>query len=337
MKVWKLAAAKNLTVLDEPAPASTEGKIRVRVTKVLLTAADAGVYTGAAKVRYPIVPGSFAVGIVADETGAALFPKGARVLLHTFLPAPDGGTAKKDFSEPDMHIAGRTTDGYLKDFVYLSPSQMTPLPEAVSDEKALLIHHLALAKKTVDKLGAQKGDHVAVVGADILGVLVCQLLIYQQTAPILIDASAERLEFARRCGVYYTLPADEKLLDGVADMTGGNLAQGTVYLTSGAEANDTSIPFRITAHGRRVVVSGMYAENLSFNVGLALRKELSLHSVLGGKDYIEAAINLLIGGAVDLSDYGIVGVRAARIPAVFKTLSEDPLGKQDEINYVNLV
>ena len=84
MNVWKLTAAKNLVKFTEELRPEEE-KIRVRVTKVFVNDEDGLLFQGTKKTKYPIVPGRFAVGLVADDKGGALFPKDSRVLLHYFL------------------------------------------------------------------------------------------------------------------------------------------------------------------------------------------------------------------------------------------------------------
>ena len=291
MNVWKLVSAGNLVRTEEETPAAEEGKIRVRVTKLLFNGADAAVFRGEVKTKYPLVMGRFAVGIVASENAHPLFPKGTRVLLHSFCEREDPGTAKRDFSEDEFVVRGLTENGFLRDFVSVSPDDMTPLPDSVNDENALLLHHAALARATVDALDVKKGQHVAVIGANLYGVMICQLLIYRQAAPILIDAETSRLDFARTCGVYYTLRADGDLLDNVAHITGGRLTSAAIYATS-ALGNNAGLLFDVCAREGNVVISGLYTGNVTINFDAAIRKQLSIHCVWNCADYIETAINL---------------------------------------------
>ncbi|MDE5547688.1 MAG: zinc-binding dehydrogenase [Clostridia bacterium] len=299
MNVWKLTDAEKLTRAEEPLPEPVPGKLKVRVTKVLLCDSDIAVLRGSEKIKYPIIPGCFAIGIIAEEGGNAFFPKGTRVVLHAFLPAPDTGTAKKDFSEDDYLTCGRSCDGFMRDIVYLSPDEMTALPDSVGDEQALLLHHVAFAKATVDILDAQKGQHIAVVGANILGILISQLLIYQQTSPMLVDAKASRLNFARNAGIYYTALADEDLLDNIGAVTGGRLADGTVFVT-GASGNDPELPFSCCRHEGRVVVTGLPPCDVRMDLNTALRKQLTVECISNCADYLTNAINLFAQKAVNI-------------------------------------
>ena len=330
MNVWKLTAPKNL-LKEESAETPVHGKIRIRVTKVLVSDADAELYAGNTKTSFPRVPGCFAIGMVAEESGNPLFEPGRRVVLHTFLPAPDPGTEKADFSRPPYDTCGITCDGFLQDVIYLSPDEMTPVPDSVNDEQALLLHHVALAKASVDKLNAQKGQHIAVVGANLFGIFVCQLLIYQQAAPILIDKDQSRLDFARGCGIYYTALSDENLLTNVASLTGGRLTSGAVYALN--SVNDPLIPFKVCARKTSVVMSGLAPSKIKIDLDAMLHKQITLLAVNNCSDYLETAINLNAQKAVSCEYFTPRVYKAAGAEAAFS----DEDRNLSTYRYINLV
>ena len=335
MNVWKLTAPGKIEHTETENPAREEGKVRVRVTRVFLNGTDAAIFDGTIGTHRPLIPGRYAVGMVAEEGGVSYLPKGTRVLLHAVVDAPDTGTKKKDFSEDDFLLCGRTADGYLRDLANLPPENVTALPDSVNDEKALLLHHVALAKAAADKLGVRKGQHVAVVGANLLGILLCQLLIYQQAAPILIDAEPERLEFARSCGIYYTMAADDTLLDNVANVTGGRLVSGAVYLAS-SRRNDSSIPFSVCAQHANVVLCG-FGEKISIDFAIPFRKQLSVFCVTHRSDNLESAINLVVSGAVDVSPFDFRTVKADGIEPLLKEYPQACARKLGTISTVTLL
>ncbi len=336
MNVWHLMQAGKLVLSEEAVPAAGEGKLKVRITKTLLSSVDAALFRGEARTAFPIVPGRFAVGIVAEDFGDD-FPKGTRVAMHSFLPARDSGTAKKDFSEYDYEICGQTCDGYLRDIVCVSPDEVTALPDSVGDEQALLLHHVALAKAAVERLGAHKGQHVAVVGASPLGILVCQLLIYQQAAPVLIDTDSARLNFARGCGVYYTVQADENMLEQVGTLTGGRLTDGAVYITD-CDNNDPAIPFAVSARDSNVVAGGLAPCKIIVDFTEALRKRITVHCVSDCADYLETAINLTANKAVDMSSFEVHVVMPDDLPAyVEQRAKETPKETSFSYTYAKLL
>ncbi len=334
-KVWKINGPKSLVCTERTAPAIPDKQLRVRVTKVFLSGVDAAIWRGALKADYPIVPGRFAVGMIADESGNELFPKGTRVLLHTFRPRPYTGTEKIDFSEDETVVCGQTQDGFLSDFVYADPCDLTPIPDVLSDERALVAHYIALAKSAVECLGPCKGQNIAVVGANIMGILTAQLLIYQQAAPILIDTDPSRLEFARSCGIYYTLAADEDLLDGVANITGGRLASGAVFIYD-AHGNDHKIPFRICGERSTAVYCGFVPDGEAFSLDLALRKQLTLKFVRKVSEF-EPAFNLLFTHAVDTEAFRSRLISPDEIVEFFGNYEQHPEHDVSEVNIVSLI
>lgn len=333
MNVWKLVSAGKLEHLETENPVREEGKVRVRVTKVLVNGTDSAIFRGDLKVKYPLIPGRYAVGLVAED-GVPHLPKGTRLLLHSVIDAPDTGTKVKNFDEDDFLLCGRTTDGYMRDLISISPDQFTVLPDSLHDENALLMHHVALAKAAVDKLGAVKGQHIAVIGANLLGILLCQLLIYQQAAPILIDAQPERLEFARSCGIYYTIASDADILKKVAGITGGRLVSGAAYITT-ALRNDVNTAFSLCAQNANVVLCG-FGDGIQLSATVPFRKQLAFYCVSHRSDNLEAAINLAVRGAVDVSAFRFRSVKAEDTAGLLEVYRSTPEKKLGEINLVSL-
>ncbi len=335
MNVWKLTGAGKLIHGEAALPEHEEGKLRVRVTKVMVNGLDAAIYSGRSDVKYPIIPGRYAVGMVSED-GDGYFPRGTRVLLHTFRPADTDGTQRRDFSAPEFEICGRTADGFLSDFVSVSPRDMTALPDSVSDRSALLLHHVALAKAISDSLDAAKGKHIAVVGANLTGILLCQLLIYQQAAPILVDASESNIAFARKCGIYYAMTADEHTMDEVASLTGGRLADGTAYISTAA-GNSPELAFSLTARESNVVVYGSGHSLVSLDLTAAFRKHTTIHCVSNGHDYLPTAVNLMANKAVDLSFFRANDLKPTGLEALLKQYAERQGRDTDMVNFVDMV
>ena len=298
MNVWKVKAPMQLEKEDCPVPEPEAGKYRVRITKALLSKVDSEVFSGIAKVKLPIVPGRFAVGQIATQTDNPLFPKNMRVLLHAYKEVPDLGRAQKDFSEDDISVCGITEDGFLRDFINASPEEMTPLPDSVSDNDALLVHYVAIAKAVVDKLDAKKGSHVAVVGADFLGIIISQLLIYQQVSPVLIDSQAERLYFAKKCGIYYTMLDNASVIDDVASVTGGRLCDGAIYVKTARV--DPILSAQLVQRGSTVVIVALDRTGFNVDLELAMHKRLTISAVSEPEDMLESAINLIVSKAINL-------------------------------------
>ena len=208
------------------------------------------------------------------------------------------------------------------------------LPELFRAGVAELV---ALAKAALDTLNVQKGQHIAVIGGDMLGIIVCRLLIYQQISPILIDNHTDRLEFAKQNGVYYTSYADDSLIDRIAQITGGRLADGAIFVTTSG-LQDKSFPFRVSARGTNTVFCGFHAGDLMVNLDLAFRKQIAVYGVADTEDYLPTAVNLLANKAVDLSAFRIRRAPASKAASVIAEIAENPAEREvDTLDILELL
>ena len=62
MKAWQLTYPHNLQHVTTPDLKLSEGKVKIKVTKALLTESDVAVYSGNVKVKSPLILGRFAIG-----------------------------------------------------------------------------------------------------------------------------------------------------------------------------------------------------------------------------------------------------------------------------------
>ncbi len=224
MKIWQLSYPHNLQHVTSPDLKRPENKIKVKVTKALLSESDVAVYSGLQKVNTPFIPGRFAIGQVTEADQDSFIRKGERVYL--------AGTTEDECAPDGLRIAGETADGFYRDFVLAGIDDVYPLPASVSDEAAFLIDAIALAEHVVDEMQIDVGQHILVVGGGLYGNILCQILIYHRAVPILADNNPERLARAKRSGIYYTFPNDDTLKSRVLEVTGGKLADGREWIGS---------------------------------------------------------------------------------------------------------
>ena len=229
MKVWQLTYPHNLQhVLSTDLKLDLD-KVKVKITKALLTESDVSVYTGAIKVKAPFIPGRFAIGQVTEANEDSFIKKGERVYL--------AGVTEDELSPDGLKIAGETADGFYRDFCLAGVDDVYPLPSSVSDEAAFLIDAIALAERVVDEMQVSVGQHVLVLGGGLYANVLCQILIYHRAVPILADNNAERLTRAKKSGIYYTFPNDETLKDNVLSVTGGSSPTGRCISPTPTVAN----------------------------------------------------------------------------------------------------
>ncbi len=310
MKVWQLAYPHNLQHVASPDLKLTEDKVKVKVTKALVTESDVAVYSGAIKVTAPFIPGRIAIGQVTEANEGSFIKKAERVYL--------AGVTEDETSPDGLRVAGETTDGFYRDFVLANVDNVYPLPASVSDDAAFLIDAVALAEHIVDEMHISVGQHILVLGGGLYGNILCQILIYHRAVPILAENNEERRTRAKKSGIYYTFPNDDTLKDNVLSITGGKLADGAVYLAF-ANRSEPSVLFSLVKRDAYVGFCAMTGKNLPVNLEYALKNNVTIKGITESREFIPTAINLLANKAVSFSEFPFKSSREEDLP----TLLED--------------
>lgn len=309
MKVWQLAYPHNLQHVSAPDLKLTNDKVKVKITKALLSEPDIAVYNGSLKVKAPFIPGKFAIGQITEANEGSFIRKGERVYL--------AGVTEDENAPDGLRIAGETVDGFYRDFVLAGVDDVYPLPFSVSDEAAFLIDAIALAEHVVDEMHIKAGQHILVLGGGLYGNILCQILIYHRAVPILADNNTERLGRARRSGIYYTFPNDDTLKQNVLNITGGKLADGAVYLAY-ANRCDPAIMFPLVKRDSYVAFCSLMGKSLQVNLEYAMKNNITIKGITESREFVSTAINLLANKAVSFSEFPFRSYREEELPELLE-------------------
>ncbi len=313
MKVWQLAYPHNLQHVTSPDLKRTEEKVKVKVTKALVTESDVAVYSGAIKVTAPFIPGRFAIGQVTEADENSFIRKAERVYL--------AGITEDESSPDGLRVAGETADGFYRDFVLAGVDDVYPLPASVTDEAAFLIDAIALAEHVVDEMHVDVGQHVLVLGGGLYGNILCQILIYHRAVPILADNNPERLARAKKSGIYYTFHNDDTLKENILAVTGGKLADAAVYLAF-ANRCEPSVLFPLVKRGAYVSFCSLTGKSLPVNLEYALKNNVTIKGITESREFVSTAINLLANKAVNFSEFTFKSSREEELPHILENYAQ---------------
>lgn len=332
----QITEPKKLNAISKNENFTEEDSAKIIITRTMLLREDFATFNGDEKVNYPIIPGRIGIGKISavsispggdnakkkDVPGNA-FERGMRVFPH---PVWACGNCFECFNGKkencsDIKIAGKTSDGFLRDFVVCKNEDISQLPPSVNDYCALFVGHVAICDNVIDKIGLSKGEHVVIVGGDILGIILAQLVMYYQGIPILIDNNQKNLDLAMRAGIYYALFADNKLEKSVSDLTGARLTKKVVYMT---DSNlNADIALRLAGKHATVCFAGFGTPPIKINLNVALSKELDIVCVTNGFGDTDSAINLLANNAIDPNIFTIPTVSQAKAMDKIKEMAND--------------
>ncbi len=331
MKVWQLAYPHNLQHVSAPDLKLSPDKVKIKITKALLTESDVSVYLGAIKVKAPFIPGRFAIGQVTEANEDSFIRKGERVYL--------AGVTEDELAPDGLRVAGESADGFYRDFVLAGVDDVYPLPSSVSDEAAFLIDAIALAERVIDEMQITMGQHILVLGGGLYANVLCQILIYHRAVPILADNNAERLARAKKSGIYYTFPNDETLKTNVVNVTGGKLADGAVYLAY-ANRSEPSVLFPLVKREASVSFCAPTCKSIHVNLEYALKHNVTIKGITESREFVSTAINLLAQKAVNYSAFPYCSFKEEELPKLmekYATLLGSGANLPEEIDIIKFI
>lgn len=304
MDNWVLLGKQNLEKQPQGEMKVGPTQVKVKITHVLLSNYDSFCYSGTKHVQYPKTIGRFAVGVIT-ETGEACYglEKGARVHLNAVLPCGHCFACRSGNRNAceKVRIAGDDFDGFMRDFVVCEYSNVSVIPDSVDDLHALCIEYVALAENIYDNLNLSAGKRVGIIGGGFLGTIFAQIAMYHKLVPIVVDNYPPNIERLKRSGVFYAFAADEDLATNIENATSGELCDAAIY--TNCCKFPASVPASVVARHKDLVFGGFGNINVNIDMSFLFDKSLKVYAVSDGFGYIETAINMLVHGAIDLSNF----------------------------------
>ncbi|MCL1945216.1 MAG: alcohol dehydrogenase catalytic domain-containing protein [Firmicutes bacterium] len=325
MKGYKVASIGHLELVEMPSEVG-EAQVKVKVNKAGLSREDVSQLSKKQSSQYII--SRQCVGMVVEAgSNVHTVERGNRVLISPYIPCNHCVECKEgNFALCfDLKVAGKNIDGYLRDFVVTEASNLYLLPENVSDNQAVFVEHTARALAIMSKLNIQKGNHVVIVGASIVGLILAQLAIYYQAIPILVDGRQSHLDMANKLGIYYTINyVSVDPYKKIEAITGGRLSENLVLLGSGNFSLFNSTRFLMS--GGCVVVADVeiYKDNDSSAVQAIAEKQLSLYGINNGLKYFMPAINLLANKTILVAQFVSKEIKFDQVEQNMQYMSSNP-------------
>ena len=304
--------------LPRPEVGADDALIRVEACGICGT--DIGMLDDGHGAEYPLIRGHEPVGSI-EAIGDALARKtglrpGDRVAVDPFIRCgtcrfclagrgelcEGGGREHNTYAMIPLSESPGLWGGFATHLVATSQTILYPVPAHVPPLRAALFNALGAGVKwTVDVGGVQLGSSVVVLGGGQRG-LCCAIAALEAGASYVAVTGLTRddykLALARELGVHRTIDVETEDTVAVlaADLPGG--ADVVIDTTPGA-TQAVLDAIQIARVGGRIVVAGIKRRGIEdFPVDMLVRKELTLHGVLGtGADHYRRAIAMLANSA----------------------------------------
>src|SRR5262245_32467514 len=169
-----LEAPRRLEVAERPKPEPGRGEVVVRIVATSVCNTDLAIYTGRhVGVRYPVVLGHEATGIVETVGPDAHVPVGTRIVINPIIACASCDCCLRGNENLCRRagLLGRELNGSLADHLVLHERYLHPLPAHISLEAATLIETLATVRHAQGRVRIAAGDAEAVLGQGATGLL----------------------------------------------------------------------------------------------------------------------------------------------------------------------
>jgi alcohol dehydrogenase len=282
----------------------------VRVDAVTICGTDLHILKGdVPEVTEGRILGHEAVGtVVATGTGVRMVAVGDRVLVSCISACGRCGYCRTgsygQCTGGGGWILGHTIDGTQAEFVRtpFADNSLHPLPDGVTDEKALLLADILPTSFEVGVRngGVAPGGTVVVVGAGPIGLAaIATARLHSPSRIIAVDPAASRRDAAKSVGADVTLSLEEATDQAVRELSPDGLGADTAIEAVGVpEAFELCT--RVVRPGGRVANVGVHGKPATLHLENLWIRNLTITTGLVDTSTTPLLLRMVASGQLDL-------------------------------------
>ncbi|PIP00117.1 alcohol dehydrogenase catalytic domain-containing protein [Pleomorphomonas carboxyditropha] len=298
MKSLIIPEPGKMAIADVPRPDPKADEVLIRVRASGICGTDVHIYNGGFTASYPVVPGhEFAGEVVAVGPACTRISIGSRVAVEPNVPCnncPECLRGEHHFCR-NMVVPGVNRSGGMAEYVIVNERGVFDIGD-LSFVEGALVEPLSCVVHATERLGVGWAEHVLILGAGPIGILMGRLIKARGAARVdYLERNPQRLANAAAMGFgeVYSSSSDiaDKVYDAVADASGSSALV--------AEAAN-----RLTRPRGRVLIFGVPHKTgqIALDHFRVYREEISvIASFTSLKNSIQA-IDLMKSKTIDVSD-----------------------------------
>ncbi len=309
MQALVLERAKELALRDIDLSLTVGPEdVKIAVHTVGICGSDVHYYThggiGDYIVREPMVLGHEGSGTVVEVGSAVTKLKiGDRVCMEPGVPDLTSPASKLGIYNVDPAVVFWATPpvhGILTPFIVHPAAFTYRMPDNVSFAEGALVEPFAIGMQAAKRARIVPGDVAVVTGCGTIGIMIALAALAGGCSKVVVsDVSSEKLKIAAQYpGI---IPVDVRktaLADAVSEATGGWGADIVFEASGNARVYDDIL--RIVRPGGAIVLVGLPADLVPFNVNNAIAREVRIETVFRYANVYDRALAQIASGKVDL-------------------------------------
>lgn len=320
MRCVVLKRPREMAVEERPAPRASENDVLIRVKVIGICGSDIHAYRGTQPFQtYPRVLGHELTGLVA-RSGMGL-EAGQAVTVEPLIRCGSCYPCRQGRYNccTSLKVIGVHIDGGMCEYISVPRPLVYALPEGVPLDKGALCEPLAVACQAIKRSRLVRDETVLIIGAGPIGLLTMQVAASKGASTFITDIDRDRLGLARRLGAEVAIDAgEEDVKERIMELTDGE-GPNVVIEAVGSEETILQAIDLVSSAGR-VVLLGLYKEDLPFRPTSLIRKELDLLGSRNSSGLFPQALGLIRDGVVDMG--GLITNRfpLEEAPEVFRDI-----------------
>lgn len=298
MKAIQIEHPEKIGIAEIAEPVLSPGNAIIEVKAMGICGSDVHAYAGKSpNVTYPVIIGHETAGIVVDidRNNEKGIKKGDKVVLNPYMycghcyPCSQGRTNCCE----TLQCLGVQTTGSMSEFFAHPVHQLVKVPQDMEWEDLAVVEPLVIALHAIHNCNLKKGEHITIIGAGAIGMLIGMVAKAYGGIPIMVDIVDERLKMAKDFGIDYTINSVRKdAIQELKDITNGRMSECVVEASGSNIGIRNSLDF--AASTGRIALTGWPKNETMLPTAKITRKELKIFgSRTGLGDEFQESIDLI--------------------------------------------
>lgn len=327
MKAVYLETPGKIGIKNINDPIRKHGEAIIKVKAIGICGSDIGAYRGTNPlVSYPRVIGHEIAGEVIEvEENHHGIKSGDRVIIDPYVYCGECYPCSINRTNccENLRVLGVHIDGGMTELFSHPVNLMNKVPSNIPWEQVPMAEPLTIALHAIHRTNVKENEHVVIMGAGAIGLLAALAAIAYKAIPILVDIVDERLEFAKKLGVKYTINSkNENTEEVIKNITNARMAEAVI------EASGANMAIRSTvdlvSYAGRIALTGWPKKDTLLPTGLFTKKEIDIRGSRTSAGEFPEALELISKGIIDVKSIISKVVSLDEVPQAVDDLSEHP-------------
>ena len=328
MQQISLSEPGQLRLQNAPEPTLKAGHALVQVQRIGICGTDWHAFAGRQPFfSYPRVLGHELGVQVLDVAGESQqLAVGDKCCIEPYLNCGDCIACRRGKSNccERLQVLGVHCDGGMSELLSV-PIEKLHCSASLSFDQLALVETLCIGAHAVERAQIEDGESVLIIGAGPIGLSVVQAAQAKNARVLVMDISAERLQFCREVlGVSHTInPQEGEICDQLRAQNDGELP--TCVMDATGHPASMQSTFELAAHGGRIVFVGLFSGDVTFHDPNFHKRELTL---LGSRnatpENFRHVIKLMESGVIDTAPWITHRLTLSDVPTQFADISRAP-------------